>query len=507
MDGEVSDAVPLAGVDDREAPVAGIGDPGHEKSIDTEGPGSAPPATTTRAAVTTPAANDMEGPGSAPPATTEEGRLASGSVEPTARREACPTLDLNAVHRLSPEELTELAGKFEIFLHPARTRHYHILDLIRGALGAGAIVTAEGFIDQPGESFAFLRWPELNFLPVPEDVAVSRAMLQKFCLRAGQRVGGKLRLPRDREKSLMLDEIVTVERAPVAEWSEKTDFEKLTPQYPEGRILLENDKTKSISARAVDLLAPLGRGQRGLIVSPPRVGKTILLKEIAKAIRVNHPQIELIILLVDERPEEVTDLEREVDCQIYSSTFDESSHRHVQVAELVLERAKRLVELKKDVVVLLDSITRLARGYNSLQPGRGRIMSGGVEAKALMKPKRFFGAARNVEEGGSLTILATALIDTGSRMDEVIFEEFKGTGNMELHLDRALVEKRLYPAIQPLQTATRREDLLYHPDEWERVQLLRKKMAALPPIEAMEILISNLEATKTNAELLLAGLR
>jgi transcription termination factor Rho len=342
---------------------------------------------------------------------------------------------------------------------------------------------------------------------VPEDAAVPRATLQKFWLRGGQRVGGKLRLPREREKSLVLDEISTVEGAPLSEWSEKTDFEKLTPQYPEGRIMLENDKTKSLSARAVDLLAPLGRGQRGLIVSPPRVGKTILLKEIAKAIRVNHPQIELIILLVDERPEEVTDLEREVDCQIYSSTFDENVYRHIQVAELVLERAKRLVELKKDVVILLDSITRLARGYNNLQPNRGRIMSGGVESKALMKPKRFFGAARNVEEGGSLTILATALIETGSRMDEVIFEEFKGTGNMELHLDRALVEKRLYPAIQPLQTATRREDLLYHPDEWERVQVLRKKMAALPPIEAMETLISNLQATKTNAELLLAGLR
>src|SRR5207248_2120631 len=319
--------------------------------------------------------------------------------------------------------------------------------------------------------------------------------------------GGKLRLPREREKSLVLDELITVEGAPVAEWSEKIDFEKLTPQYPEGRIMLENDKTKSLSARAVDLLAPLGRGQRGLIVSPPRVGKTILLKEIAKAIRVNHPQIELIILLVDERPEEVTDLEREVDCQIYSSTFDENVYRHVQVAGMVLERAKRLVELKKDVVILLDSITRLSRGYNNLQSGKGRIMSGGVEAKALIKPKKFFGSARNVEESGSLTVLATALTETGSRMDELIFEEFKGTGNMELHLDRALQEKRLYPAIHPLLSATRREDLLYHPDEWERVQQLRKTMAALPPIEAMEKLIENLEATKTNAELLLSGLR
>jgi transcription termination factor Rho len=417
------------------------------------------------------------------------------------------SMDLNSLHQLAPEELLQLAQKFDVFLHPARTRHYHILDLLRSVLNAGCIVTAEGFIEQIGDSFALLRCPELNFLPVPEDVGVTRVQLQKFHLRPGQKIAGKLRLPRDREKSLMFDEITTVEGMPLAEWTEKTDFENLTPLYPEGRILLENDTTKSLEARAVDLLAPLGRGQRGLIVAPPRVGKTILLKEIAKAIRVNHPEIELIILLVDERPEEVTDLEREVDCQIYSSTFDESSQRHIQVAELVLERAKRLVELKKDVVILLDSITRLARGYNNLQPGRGRIMSGGVEAKALMKPKRFFGAARNVEEGGSLTILATALIDTGSRMDEVIFEEFKGTGNMELHLDRALVEKRMYPAIHPLQTATRREDLLYHPDELERVHVLRKAMAALPPIEAMEILISNLQATKTNAELLLAGLR
>jgi transcription termination factor Rho len=332
-------------------------------------------------------------------------------------------------------------------------------------------------------------------------------MIQQFHLRPGQRVAGTVRLPRDREKSLVLDQITSIEDQPVAQWTEPTDFEKLTPQFPQGRIMLENPKTNSISARAVDLLAPLGRGQRGLIVAPPRVGKTILLKEIAKAIRVNHPDIVLIMLLVDERPEEVTDLEREVDCQIYHSNFDETVQRHVQVAEIVLERAKRLLEQKKDVVILLDSITRLSRGYNSLQPTKGRTMSGGVEAKALTKPKKFFGSARNVEEGGSLTILATALIETGSRMDELIFEEFKGTGNMELHLDRALVEKRLYPAIHVLQSATRREELLYHPDEWERVQILRKAMAALPPIEAMEKLIDNLHATKTNAELLLSGLK
>ena len=486
---------------DREDSVAGVEDPG-SKSESVAGVGD----------LGRKGGGEAERPQPATAATREtdekkEPRPTTAATAPVPAADAPASLDLNALHKMSPEDLAELAKKFGVCLQPARTRHYHILDLMRAALGAGSTVTAEGFIDQPGESIAFLRSPELNFMPVPEDAAVLRSMLQKFWLRPGQRVGGKLRLPREREKSLVLDELIAVEGAPVAEWSEKIDFEKLTPQYPEGRIMLENDKTKSLSARAVDLLAPLGRGQRGLIVSPPRVGKTILLKEIAKAIRVNHPQIELIILLVDERPEEVTDLEREVDCQIYSSTFDENVYRHVQVAELVLERAKRLVELKRDVVILLDSITRLARGYNNLQPNRGRIMSGGVESKALMKPKRFFGAARNVEEGGSLTILATALIDTGSRMDEVIFEEFKGTGNMELHLDRALVEKRLYPAIQPLQTATRREDLLYHPDEWERVQVLRKKMAALPPIEAMETLISNLQATKTNAELLLAGLR
>jgi transcription termination factor Rho len=418
-----------------------------------------------------------------------------------------PPLDLNELLKLHGEALEAIARQFDLRLHPARSRHYEIVDLIRAALHRGTTVTAEGFLDQVADSFGLLRWPELNFLPVPEDVCVPRAVAEQFRLRPGQQLSGTLRLPREREKSLMLDEVRTIEGQPGSEWREPTDFDKLTPQFPQGRIMLENPKTDSISARAIDLLAPLGRGQRGLIVAPPRVGKTILLKEIAKAIRVNHPDIVLILLLVDERPEEVTDLEREIDCQIYHSNFDESVQRHVQVAELVLERAKRLVELKKDVVVLLDSLTRLSRGYNLLQSSKGRIMSGGVEAKALIKPKKFFGSARSVEEGGSLTILATALIETGSRMDELIFEEFKGTGNMELHLDRGLQEKRLYPAIHVLQSATRREELLYHPDEWERVQLLRKTMAALPPIEAMEKLIDNLHATKTNAELLLSGLR
>jgi transcription termination factor Rho len=427
-----------------------------------------------------------------------------GSTTPAT---AAHSLDLNELQEISEKKLKALARDLDLYLHPARSRHHHILDIVRAALASGGTVTAEGFLEQVSESFAMLRWPKLNFLPVPEDVAVSRALIEQHRLRPGQKVAGTVRLPVQREKFLSLDKVITVEGQPAEEWTEPTHFDKLTPQFPQGRIILENPKTNSISARAVDLLTPLGRGQRGLIVAPPRVGKTILLKEIAKAIRVNHPDIVLILLLVDERPEEVTDLEREIDCQIYHSNFDESVQRHVQVAEIVLERAKRLVEMKHDVVVLLDSITRLSRGYNNLEPGRGRIMSGGVEAKALIKPKKFFGSARNAEEGGSLTVLATALTETGSRMDELIFEEFKGTGNMELHLDRGLQEKRLYPAIHPLLSATRREELLYHPDEWERVLMLRKTMAAIPPLEAMEKLIDNLLATKTNAELLLSGLK
>ncbi|HVF72663.1 MAG TPA: transcription termination factor Rho [Chthoniobacterales bacterium] len=441
---------------------------------------------------------------------TEAGELSAERADgtTTATTPALPdSLDVNQLQALPAGEVEKLCRDLELRVYPGRSRHHLILDLVRAALGLGIRVTTTGFFDSVADGFGIIRWPRLNFLPVPEDVGVPRPVIQKFKFRPAQKIRGTVRLPRDREKMIMLDEVLEVEGIPAAEWSEPTGFDNLTPLYPQGRIMLENTTTNSISARAVDLLTPLGRGQRGLIVAAPRVGKTILLKEIAKAIRVNHPEIVLIILLVDERPEEVTDLQREVDCDVYNSTFDENSRRHVEVAELVLERAKRLVEQHKDVVVLLDSITRLARGYNSLQPGKGRTMSGGVEAKALLKPKKFFGAARNCEEGGSLTIVATALVDTGSKMDQVIFEEFKGTGNMELHLDRALVEKRLYPAIHCLQSATRREDLLYHPEEWERVQLLRKAMAALPPIEAMEKLIDNLNATKTNAELLLSGLR
>src|SRR5436190_7910726 len=316
-----------------------------------------------------------------------------GSPTPATVR----ALDLNELQEFSEKKLGMLARDFDLHPHPARSRHQHIVDIVRAAISSGATVSAEGFLDQVSDSFAMLRWPKLNFLPVPEDVAVLRALIEQHDLRPGQRVGGTVRLPVQREKFLSLDKITRVERQPAEGWKQPTAFDKLTPQFPQGRIILENPTTNSVCARAVDLLTPLGRGQRGLIVSPPRVGKTILLKEIAKAIQANYPEIVLILLLVDERPEEVTDLQREIDCEIYHSNFDENVQRHVQVAEMVLERAKRLVEMKHDVVLLLDSLTRLSRGYNNLEPGKGRIMSGGVEAKALIKPKKFFGSARNAE--------------------------------------------------------------------------------------------------------------
>src|SRR5207244_2244971 len=340
-------------------------------------------------------------------------------------------------------------------------------------------------------------------------IYVSPSQIRRLGLRTGLVVEGPIRLPVEGQENFALMQVEGVNGHSPEEKASATVFEDLTPLHPNRRLVLET-AGEELPMRVVDLVTPIGKGQRGLIVSPPRAGKTVLLQKIALAIRQNHPECYLIVLLIDERPEEVTDMVRTVSgptSEVVASTFDEPASEHVHVSEIAQEKAKRLVENGRDVVILLDSITRMARAHNTEAPSGGKLLSGGLDSNAMQKPKRFFGAARNVEEGGSLTILATALIDTGSRMDEVIFEEFKGTGNMELHLDRALVEKRLYPAIQPLQTATRREDLLYHPDEWERVQVLRKKMAALPPIEAMETLISNLQATKTNAELLLAGLR
>jgi transcription termination factor Rho len=416
-------------------------------------------------------------------------------------------LELDQLHQLPHTELVNLARESNLRVSQERTRHQFTFDLLKAYGARGIKLRAEGMLELSNEAYGFLRWERYNFTPCPEDVYVPASTLKRYGLRAGVKIKATIRVPRDKEKFMALDEVLSVEGIPIEQWTEPKHFDQLTALFPDRRILLEHSQAKGVSARAVDLIAPLGRGQRGLIVAPPRAGKTILLKDIATAIRMNSPEVHLMLLLVDERPEEVTDLRRCLDCEIFSSTFDETPTRHVQVAELVSERAKRIVELRKDVVILLDSITRLARGYNSLQPGRGRIMSGGVESKALLKPKRFFGSARNCEEGGSLTILATALIETESRMDEVIFEEFKGTGNMELHLDRTLLEKRIFPAIHILKSGTRRDELLYHPDEFARITILRKKLAQLPAIEAMEVLLNTIKATKTNAELLLTALR
>jgi transcription termination factor Rho len=418
-----------------------------------------------------------------------------------------PAISLNELQTFGRVRLLERARELGIRLRPEGSLHHLVLDQAKFHLGNKEALIAEGVLEMDGQR-GILRWPAFDFKPGPEDATVPAPLIRQYQLQAGLKLRGHLRLPQHKEHGLVLDRIDTIEGIPVADWEVPVDFEKLTPLFPNRRILLETNSSEMISARAVDLIAPLGMGQRGLIVAPPRAGKTVLLKELAQAIRKNQPDVHLILLLVDERPEEVTDFRRSIDCDIFSSTFDEPPSRHVQVAELVSERAKRLVELKQDVVILVDSITRMSRGYNNLQPTKGsRTMSGGVDAKALAKPKRFFGAARNVEEGGSLTILATALIETHSRMDDLIFEEYKGTGNMEIHLDRSIAETRVFPAIHILKSATRREEMLYHPDEYARVVALRRQLSEIPAGEAMETLQQNLIHTSSNAELLLAGLK
>lgn len=415
-------------------------------------------------------------------------------------------LGLSDLQGLPHSALGALIDRYSLRLRPDGTKRHLVFDLCRFFLSAGATITAEGLVEDIGD-YAMIRWPCYNMASGPDDLFVSIGLVREYGLQTGLQVSGLVRAPGERDRYCGLAEITAIEGIPLSEWQAPTPFDKLTPLFPQERIMLEAVKEPALSTRAVDLIAPLGKGQRALIVAPPRTGKTILMKQIAQAIRSTSPDVKLVLLLVDERPEEVTDLRRSIDADIYSSTFDESPQRHTQLAEFVIERAKRLVELGKDVVILLDSITRLARGYNNLQPGKGRIMSGGVDSKALMKPKRFFGAARNTEEGGSLTIVATALVETQSRMDDLIFEEFKGTGNMEIHLDRTIADQRVFPAIHVTKSATRREENLYHPDELSRIVVLRKQLNELPAVEAMETLVRNLQRTQTNAELLLRGLQ
>jgi len=351
------------------------------------------------------------------------------------------------------------------------------------------------------DGFGFLRAPEYNYLPGPDDIYVSPSQIRRFDLRTGDTISGQVRPPKDSERYFALLKVEAINFETPEQARDKTLFDNLTPLYPMERIRLEHD-SDNLTTRAMDLLCPIGKGQRGLIVAAPRTGKTVLLQNLANAIAKNHPEVYLIVLLIDERPEEVTDMQRSVRGEVISSTFDEPPQRHVQVADMVIEKAKRLVEHKRDVVILLDSITRFARAHNAVIPSSGKVLSGGLDANALQRPRRFFAAARNVEEGGSLTIMATALIDTGSRMDDVIFEEFKGTGNMEVHLDRRLMDKRIFPTINIEQTGTRKEELLLEKDELQKVWLLRKALSQLNPVEAMELLLDKLKMVKSNKDFL-----
>lgn len=400
-------------------------------------------------------------------------------------------------------ELTKIAKELNVEGASGMRKQDLIFAILQAQTEKNGLIFGEGVLEILPDGFGFLRAPDYNYLPGPDDIYISPSQIRRFNLRTGDTVSGQIRPPKDNERyfAMLKVEMVNYEDPEVAR--DKILFDNLTPIYPMERIRLEVEgESENYSARVMDLLTPIGKGQRGLIVAAPRTGKTMLLQTIAHSITKNHKEIILIVLLIDERPEEVTDMERSVNAEVISSTFDEPPQRHVQVAEMVIEKAKRLVEHQKDVVILLDSITRLARAYNAVVPPSGKILSGGIDANALQKPKRFFGAARNVEEGGSLTIIGTALIDTGSRMDEVIFEEFKGTGNMEIHLDRRLVDRRVFPSIDIQRSGTRKEELLIPPNDLNRIWLLRKVLQPMNTVESMEFLLEKLQATKSNREFL-----
>ena len=417
------------------------------------------------------------------------------------------TVHVDDFHKLPLGELLERCEALGLKVNPDKTRHHLVFELLKAHITRGDTVIVDGVLDLSNEGSGQLRFPRYSFRAGPQDPYISANTTRRLRLKSGHRITARLRGPQQRERLLVVDEVLTVEGKAAAEWTEPLDFEKLTASFPDTRIPLEAAHLPSASARLVDLIAPLGRGQRGLLVAPPRAGKTILMKELARAILANCPEMVVMLLLVDERPEEVTELRRTLDgAEVFASTFDEPPSRHIHLSELVSERSKRLVELGKHVIIFIDSITRLSRGYNNGQSGKGRLMSGGVDSKALIKPKRFFGSARNTLEGGSLTILATALVETNSRMDDLIFEEYKGTGNMEIKLDRYLSERRVYPAVDIPQSGTRKDELLYHPLEFERISLLRRQLAALPPVEATEVLVHAVKATNSNAELLMGGL-
>ncbi len=416
-----------------------------------------------------------------------------------------PILQVNmTIAELKEKNITELsriARTLEIPGTSGLRKQDLIFKILQAQSEKEGHIFAEGVLEILPDGYGFLRSPDYNYLPGPDDIYVSPSQIRKFDLKTGDSISGNVRPPHEGEKYFALVKIEAINFESPEETRNKILFDNLTPLYPQERIKMETVR-EAVSGRVMDLLTPVGKGQRGLIVAPPRTGKTMLLQSIANSVTTNHPEVVLIVLLIDERPEEVTDMQRSVKGEVISSTFDEPAARHVQVAEMVIEKAKRLVEHKRDVVILLDSITRLARAYNTIVPPSGKVLSGGVDSNALQRPKRFFGAARNIEEGGSLTIIATALVDTGSRMDEVIFEEFKGTGNMEIILDRKLVDKRVFPAIDIQRSGTRKEELLIPKEDLQRVFILRRVLNPLSPVEAMELLISRLEKVRNNAEFL-----
>jgi transcription termination factor Rho len=460
-----------------------------------------------------PTTSKRPGPGRAPdpestdpaPVATEAEATPPGSAPVEAQRPspARASLNINDLKDMSIQKLTQIGKDLNVAGATGMRKQDLIFQILKAQTERSGNIFSEGVLETLPDGFGFLRAPDYNYLPGPDDIYVSPSQIRKFDLHTGDTVSGQIRPPKEGERYFALIKVEAVNFEAPDQAREKLFFENLTPLYPQEAIRLET-ASDNLSARVMDLMTPIGKGQRGLIVAPPRTGKTMLLQNIAQSITTNHPEVFLIVLLIDERPEEVTDMQRSVKGEVISSTFDEPAQRHVQVAEMVIEKAKRLVEHKKDVVILLDSITRLARAYNTVIPASGKVLSGGLDSNALQKPKRFFGAARNIEEGGSLTIMATALVDTGSRMDDIIFEEFKGTGNMEIHLDRKLTDKRVFPSIDITRSGTRKEELLIVKEDLNRVWVLRKVLNPLSPVEAMELLLDKMGKTKSNADFLSA---
>jgi transcription termination factor Rho len=410
-------------------------------------------------------------------------------------------MDIGELKEMSISKLTQIAKELDIPGATGMRKQELIFKILQAQTEKSGLIFSEGVLETLPDGFGFLRAPDYNYLPGPDDIYVSPSQIRKFDLRTGDTISGQIRPPKEGERYFALIKVEAINFEPPEMARDRVFFDNLTPLYPDEKLKLETDP-ENLAGRVLDLMTPIGKGQRALIVAPPRTGKTMLLQNVANSITRNHPEVTLIVLLIDERPEEVTDMQRSVHGEVISSTFDEPPTRHVQVADMVIEKAKRLVEYRRDVVILLDSVTRLARAHNSVVPPSGKILSGGIDSNALQKPKRFFGSARNIEEGGSLTIIATALIDTGSRMDDVIFEEFKGTGNLEINLDRKLTEKRIFPSIDINKSGTRKEELLLAPGDFNRIIVLRRVLSQLSPTEAMELLLDKLSKTKANSEFL-----